>query len=113
MHTSLEGHKTKAPYGSRASPSDSTFHLQTTKQNLHGATVETSTKPEYIYPLDETARSVTQLAMGWRVGSVRDLSPCADRIRGLLGLERNGCQRLKGRRLQLSTYDPLAPGKFM
>jgi hypothetical protein len=48
MHTSVEGHKTKAQYRSRASPSDWTFHLQTTKQNFHEATVKFSAKPEYI-----------------------------------------------------------------
>jgi hypothetical protein len=88
MRTSLEGHKSNAQYGGRASPSDSTFHPQTTKQNIRVATLTFSAELNCIYPLDETARSVTYLAMGWRVGSVY-----ADRLRGLFGLVRNGCQR--------------------
>jgi hypothetical protein len=75
MHTSLEGHKTNAQYVGCASPSDSTFQPQTTKQNTHVATLKISAELNCIYPLDETVRSVTYLATGWRVGSVRGLSP--------------------------------------
>ena len=57
--TSLEGHKTNAQYEGRALLSVSTFHAQTIKRNSHVSTLKISAELNYIYPLDETDRSVT------------------------------------------------------
>jgi len=59
MRTSLEGYESNEQYGGHASPSDSTFHPQSIKQNTHVATPNISTELNYIYPPDENARSVT------------------------------------------------------
>jgi len=47
MRASLEGHKSNAQYGGRASPSDSAFHPQTTKQNIRVATLTFSAELNY------------------------------------------------------------------
>ena len=56
---SLEGHKTNAQYGGRASPSDSTFHPLTTRRYSLRITLKISAELDCIYSLHETALSVT------------------------------------------------------